>query len=263
MNLSSTFGHSGANLTEKLAEAEARVRANAVEAKSRVYLFQLLCTLGQWERALVQLQVCAQLDPGAVPMAQTYREAIRCERAREAVFAGQKMPGLLDDAPAWVSILAEALTLEPTAARDRRQQALDAAVEVPGQADGRSFGWIADGDSRLGPVCEAIAGGRYWWLPFEQIDRMVLEPPQDLRDLVWMAGTVHLRNGATMAALLPARYPGSGVSGDDAVASARITRWEEIAPDCWCGSGQKMWVTDDEDVPLLECRSLLLQGAPA
>ena len=35
--------------------------------------------LGQWERALNQLTVAAELDALAVPMKQVYGDAVRCE----------------------------------------------------------------------------------------------------------------------------------------------------------------------------------------
>ena len=52
-----------------------------------MFLFQLLGVMGQWERAATQLKVAAELDP-AMPMVQTYREAIRCEWCADEVFAG-------------------------------------------------------------------------------------------------------------------------------------------------------------------------------
>ena len=49
-------------LSEALAALETKVRANPADAKLRVFLFQLLCVLGQWERAMAQLNVAAELD---------------------------------------------------------------------------------------------------------------------------------------------------------------------------------------------------------
>ena len=45
-----------------LARLQEEVRARPADAKLRVFLFQLLCVLGQWERALNQLNVAAELD---------------------------------------------------------------------------------------------------------------------------------------------------------------------------------------------------------
>src|SRR5437868_6568515 len=63
-----------------------QVRERAADPKLRVFLFQLLCVLGQWQRAFTQLQVCGEMDAAALPMVNTYREALQCEAVREAVF---------------------------------------------------------------------------------------------------------------------------------------------------------------------------------
>ena len=42
---------------EALVRLQEDVRANPADAKLRVFLFQLLCVVGQWERALNQLTV--------------------------------------------------------------------------------------------------------------------------------------------------------------------------------------------------------------
>ena len=44
------------------------VRARPADPKLRVFLAQLLCVLGQWERALNQLTVAAELDPRSHPL---------------------------------------------------------------------------------------------------------------------------------------------------------------------------------------------------
>ena len=66
-----------------LAALQAKVRADAADPKLRVFLFQLLCVLGDWKRAIAQLKLCAELDAGLTLMARTYREAIICEVYRE------------------------------------------------------------------------------------------------------------------------------------------------------------------------------------
>ena len=47
-----------------LAQLQEQVRANPADPKLRVFLFQLLCVLGQWDRALNQLNVAAEPRPG-------------------------------------------------------------------------------------------------------------------------------------------------------------------------------------------------------
>ena len=68
------------------------VRSKPADAKLRVFMAQLMCVTGQWERALNQLTVAAELDALAIPMKQMYGEAIRCEGLRADVFAGKRTP---------------------------------------------------------------------------------------------------------------------------------------------------------------------------
>src|SRR6185503_5443100 len=75
-----------------LAQLQEQVRAKPADPKLRVFLFQLLCVVGQWERALNQLKVASSLDPAALAMEQTYGEAVRCEAIRDEVFKGNKSP---------------------------------------------------------------------------------------------------------------------------------------------------------------------------
>ena len=53
-----------------------QVRSKPADTKLRVFLAQLLCVLGQWERALNQLTVAAEMDALAVPMKQVADEAM-------------------------------------------------------------------------------------------------------------------------------------------------------------------------------------------
>ena len=56
------------DLAGALAALQDAVRKNSADPKLRVFLFQLLSVLGQWNRALTQLNVAGELDAGALPM---------------------------------------------------------------------------------------------------------------------------------------------------------------------------------------------------
>ncbi len=86
----------------------------------------------------------------------------------------------------------------------------------PATLNGQPFEWIADADSRLGPVLEAVINGRYYWVPFSRLPQVTLEAPEDLRDLVWMPAHLQFENGGESVALIPTRYPGSEAVGDGA-----------------------------------------------
>jgi len=258
-----------------------QVRAKPGDAKLRVFLFQLLCVLGQWERALAQLNVAAELDASALAMAQTYREAIKCELLRAEVFAGRKAPMVFGQPDAWLALLIESLlrcgrgdTADGLALRDQaflqapasagslKTGSLETGSPGPDEP-GVHFAWIADADMRLGPVLEAIINGRYYWLPFARLALIQIDPPEDLRDSVWMPAHLRFENGGESVALIPTRYSGSETSDDGQVALARKTLWNETYPQTFAGVGQRVLTTDGGDYPLMDLRSIEFEAAGA
>lgn len=253
--------HQMASLAQQLAELQSQVKRDPSSAKLRVHLFQLLCVIGNWPRALGQLQVSAQLDPLALPMAQMYREAIRCEMCRSEVFSGKRTPSVMGTPPAWIGWLIEALRQDgagnTTAAADLRAQAMEAADPTPCSIGELACEWLTDGDSRLGPVCEVFANGQYYWLPFESCTAIHIEAPVDLRDLVWSPAELMLPNQGRVPALIPTRYTESSSTAQDKAdqfKQSRLTEWTERSPDCWTGLGQRIWMSDIGEHPILETR---------
>ena len=257
-----------ADLDGALRLLQDHVRSHAGDAAPRIFLFQLLAVLGQWDRALAQLNVAAELDPKALAMAQMYREALQCEPLRAQVFAGKRAPLVLGEPDEWLALLIESLltaadgsTAAAARSQDLRRQAFEAAETTAGAIDGEPFEWIADGDIRLGPVCEAVINGRYYWVPFARLSRIDIEAPADLRDVVWMPAHLLLANGGESVAVIPTRYPGSESATDSRVRLARQTEWQEVAPDLFHGLGQRQWTTDTGEKALMDVRTVVLGEA--
>ncbi len=253
------------NLNEALAQLQDQVRKAPAKAEYRTFLFQLLSVMGSWERALNQLNVVADLDDGTLAMVQTYREAIRCEVLREEIFAGKRSPLLFGEPPQWVALMIEALRLgaEGNHAESQtiRNQAFEAAPAISGTLDGQPFEWIADADPRLGPILEAVVNGRYYWVPMQQIRRINIEEPEDLRDLVWMPAYFTWANGGEAAGLIPTRYPGSFASKDPQIRLSHKTEWIDAGSDLYLGLGQRMLATDGGEFPLMNIREINLNTA--
>ena len=236
------------DLAQTLARLQDQVRGDPSQPKLRVFLFQLLAVLGQWQRALAQLNVAGQLDPGTLAMVQTYRAALQCEVLRAEVFAGRRSPLVFGDPEEWVALLLEALRLTAEgrypASQQLRQRALELAPATPGMMNGAQFAWIADADTRLGPVLEAIVNGNYYWIPFHRVHELHLEEPADLRDLVWAPAQFQWANGGSAVGLIPTRYPGSEQSEDDLLRLARKTEWQDCGDEVFLGLGQRLFATD-------------------
>ncbi len=249
---------------QALEQLQQQVRGKPADPKLRVFLFQVLAVLGQWGRALTQLNVAADLDPGTLAMVQTYREALRCEVLREEVFAGQRSPIVFGEPEQWIALLTEALRLtaegEYTRSQEVRGQALELAPAIGGQLDGSEFEWIADADTRLGPILEAVINGRYYWIPFHRIRAIHIEEPEDLRDAVWTPAYFTWANGGETVGLIPTRYPGTPESSDGQILLAHKTEWTGHEADVYLGLGQRLLVTDGGDFPLMDIRAIELNS---
>jgi len=264
------------DLEQTLVQLQNEVRNDPSNFKLRVFLFQLLTVTGQWDRALNQLNVAGELDAMALPMVQTYREAIRCEFFRQQVFQGQRTPVVFGKPQAWVAHLLESFRLftagSPAESQLLRETAFDEAPAQSGRIfvgssgpenEGIPFEWIADADLRLGPILEVVMNGRYYWIPMENIRVLQIDPPEDLRDVVWMPAHLQWTNGGESVALLPTRYPGSEASSDSRIRLSQKTEWNEVSPDLFVGMGQRMLATDAGDFPMMEVRKIVFDAPPA
>ncbi len=252
------------SLEASLSQLQEQVRNDPSNAKYRVFLFQLLAILGQWDRAFNQLKVAGELDAGTLAMVQTYREALRCEVLRQAIFAGRGTPLVFGKPERWVALLIEALRLtakgDEAAARPLREEAFDLAPATSGEIDGQPFEWIADADQRLGPVLEVVVNGAYYWVPFHLIKSLRIEEPVDLRDLVWLPGQFTWTNGGGAVGLIPTRYPGSEADASTEIRMGRRTEWQQRGDDLFVGLGQRMLATDVAEHPLMEIRQISLNA---
>ena len=249
------------NLDQALNELQDQVRKDPANPKHRVFLFQLLSVLGQWDRALNQLTVLGEMDPSSLAMVQMYREALKTEVFRADVFSGGRSPLLMGEPEEWLALLIQALSLGDSQSAEAgalRDKAFSSAPATSGTIDGKEFEWIADADPRLGPVLEAVVNGNYYWIPFHRIRRIVIEEPVDLRDMVWAAAHFEWANGGEAVGVVPTRYAGSDSEEDPLVRLARRTEWKDVGDEQFVGFGQRILSTNLDEIPLLEVREILL-----
>jgi type VI secretion system protein ImpE len=245
-------------LDEALQLLTVEIRGNPADAKRRVFLFQLLALLGQWERARNQLNVSGELEPLNAMMVGAYTEALKGEAVRADVFAGLRLPVVIGEPEQWLALLLQALKLTAEGhhgqAAGLRDQAFDQAPAVSGSIDGNRFEWIADADPRLGPCLEIVVNGGYSWVPFSRLRELKFEAPSDLRDKIWVPVEVTWANGGKAIGFIPGRYPGSERSNDSDLVLGRKTEWIDAEDGLQTGLGQRMLATDAGEYPLLDIR---------
>ena len=250
------------NLTEALKAVQQQVRNCPAEAKYRVLLFQLQVILGLWDKARTQLDVLKDLDPDAQFMVQTYQQMLLCEGIRNDVFLAKRAPMVFGEPEPWIALLIEAITREVKGdfenADAMRAEALEQAPVTSGTIDNEPFEWIADADSRIGPILEVVVNGQYYWVPFYRLSAIQITAPEDLRDFVWLPAQFIWANGGEAFGFIPSRYPNSEDTDDSQIKLSRKTVWDEISPKAYKGMGQRILTSNMTDYPLLDIREIKL-----
>lgn len=224
-------------LDEAIQALVSEVKVHPADAGRRIFLFELLCFAGDYDRASKHLDVVAQGNNKAELGALVYKAALSAEKTRQETFQKKEY-----------------------------QKSGTKAPSRPGTLNGRAFESLRDADPRVGARLEVFAAGSYLWIPFEHLASVEMQAPRRLRDLLWTPAIV--RAGPSFKGvdlgevLLPALSPFSWQFPEDAVRLGRETAWvQEDGDGEEIPVGQKMLLVDGEEFPFLELRQL--EFAPA
>jgi type VI secretion system protein ImpE len=206
------------------------LRSNPLDVKRRTFLFELLVFAGEYDRAEKQLDVLAGANAGAAAGTLLYRSALHAERTRQAMFANHEAP--------------------PT----------KPGTVYPGVWNGTAFSEFRDSDPRIGANLEVFLAGSYTWIPIHYLRRLEIEPPANLRDLMWARARVEtsadFRLQELGEVLLPVLCPLSSRHEDETVQLGRESAWEPDEAHGEVPYGAKILLIDEVEVPLLEIRSV-------
>lgn len=244
-------------LSDAVAEQRAAVQ-HAPSPSARFFLFELLVLADHLAAAREQLDAIDADEP-AWPTRIRYRQLLRAIRRRNHL---RRRPEFLSPPPAharrrWNAARAVEAGDAPRGVRwvDRA----DAATpEVRGFVDGREFMGLRDGDERFASVFELFAGGRYLWVPFEQVRAVVFQPTAGVMDMAYRPAEVRLTDGRTLDVTLPLVYPLSAESGDEFALGENVD-WTSEAAGPVCGFGAKVYFIGEEELPLSQIRMLELR----
>jgi type VI secretion system protein ImpE len=253
-------------LSPALAQLNQEVKAKPADVSLRLFLFELLCFAGEFDRAGKQLEVVGHVSTEMQIGTGIYQHVLEAEKARKSVFEEGAVPGFLLPPPDYAAWHLEALAMiregQPAKARALLEKSLPLQPVVSGQAGGRDFEEFEDSDPFLGPFLEVFANNRYAWLPFEQIERIEIRKPVQLRDMIWTRAKVHVQAGDLGEVFLPVLYPQTWSHPEDSVRLGRMTDWVSLGEGLVRGAGQRLFVIDGEERPMLEVGeiSLIVKG---
>ncbi len=254
----------------------ADVKAKPGDQSKRLFLFELLCFAGEWDRAQRQMDAMKFEDVELEAAALGYRKLLDSEAARRKVFKEGQRPKFLGESAEAPVPNHVRLRLEAIAALRQDKQAEATALlaeaeactpSLTGTLNGAEFDLLCDADSVLSGVLEVMAQGNYFWVPLSSVAAIGINPPKYPRDLLWIPAQLQTHNGETGQVYLPALYPLSGEHADESVRLGRMTDWSDKPDAPVVGKGLKMFLAGADAVTILDWRELVVnpsdEPAPA
>lgn len=242
--------------------AAVRVKAAPNDSAARLLLAELCLFDGELERADSLVSTMATLDTGATLVAAEFRQLLRAELQRRAVFDDGALPEFVGEpTPAQKESLRALVALRAGDTAEA-QQAVDEAEKlrprVPGkhcqQNQEHAFDDMRDADDILCGTLEVLTTtGKYFWIPLESVVELTFHAPHRPRDLFWRRATIIVREGPEGDVYVPALYYPTGDSTP--LRLGRATEWSETSP--VRGLGQRVFLTGEEVFDILQGETLL------
>ncbi len=248
------------NLTGAIEAILNFVRSNPTDVAARIFLFELSCFSGDWDRADKQLDVIGHQDSNAMIGALIYRQNFKAERDRARHFSDSLQPGILAPPPTYVEDLIRANKRIREGNTAEARAILDAIEEerpaFKASVNGSQVSDLRDYNDLTMCIFEAIFKDQYIWIPMEQVASIEFFKPKTLRDLFWIQAEVELVEGTKGEMFIPSLYSGSWKHDDDDVRLGRKTDWRDLGDDIFVGAGTKLFWMDGTDRSILDIESI-------
>ncbi len=259
MNEAKVLVDSG-KLKEAIEATLNHVRTKPTDITARIFLFELSCFSGDWERAEKQLDVIGNQDANAMVGSLIYRQNFKAERDRISVFNDGLIPECLMTPPKYVEDLLIAGTHIREGKNKEARELLDRAEEErPAFAckiNGEESEDFRDYNDLTMCVFETIVKDSYSWLPFEHIENVKFFPVKSLRDMFWRQAEVEMINGTKGEMFFPTLYVESFKNDDDQIRLGKVTDWREVGEDIFAGEGVRTFQFDGGYLPISKIETI-------
>lgn len=251
-------------LTAAIDAALADVKQHPTDTQRRGLLCELLCCAGQWERADRQLDTITQQQPKTAVALTEFRQLIRAELARKEFFEEGRVPEFVAEPSPVLQLHLRA----SIAIRENRQaeaaellaQADQMRFRPRGTCDGQAFDDLRDLDDLTSSFCEVLTtAGKYYWVPWETIESIEFQKPENPRDLLWRRAQIVVTGGPEGVVFVPALYPLSPPSDDEQFRLGRRTDWRGQPGEPIRGVGLRMLLVGEHDLTILQINELQFQ----
>jgi type VI secretion system protein ImpE len=236
------------------------VKSAPTDVGKRTLLFQVLAMGGEWDKALIHLDMISTQDPTRSVGVHTYLSIIEAEKERLKVVQRMRQPSILPEPPAYIGIYLEYLdALKANKFDDAKglmEQIDKQKPMVSGTLNSKEFNGFYDTDARLYPFLEAFVHERYVWIPFESIRELVIHEPRTSFDLIWVTAGITTWEGLTMNCCLPVVYPETFLYENEQAKLGRLTDWAPLGGGFSKALGQHVFQVGDEETAILDIREV-------
>jgi type VI secretion system protein ImpE len=248
-------------LREAIEVCVREVKKQPSKPDHRDLLSQLLCFTGDWERADKHLETLALQCPDRAAAIALIRQLIRAAEARQQCFTTGRLPEFVAQPPLYLQhylqasiCLREGQVAEAAELLARAEQARPPAA---GRCGGVPFQDLRDADDLTAGFLEAFTtNGKYYWLPFERVRRIILHPPETPLDVLWRRCQIAVAEGPNGIVYLPQLYVDSPQAEDESVQVGRSTEWRGAEGEPVRGVGHRLLWINEELRPLVSIDAL-------
>ncbi len=245
---------------EAIASLTQEVRARPMDGGMRYLLAELLCFIGDWDRADKQLDVLVHQDPKVLPGVTLFQLLLRAARARQQFFSEGRLPDFVAAPGPLLQLYLQASIRiregEAGEADEILTEAESQRLPLSGICNGQAVDDFRDLDDLTAGVLETFtAAGKYYWIPQDQLVGLRMQAPNRPRDLLWRPARIDLKDGSEIGGFLPVIYPGSE-QGSDSICLGRTTEWQGGSGSPVRGLGQRMFLGGEQALGILEIQEL-------
>jgi len=252
-------------LGEAIEACSSEVKRSPGLPDPRDLLSQLLCFRGEFEKADRHLDALARQFPDREKNVALIRQLLRGAEARQQFYDDGRLPEFVEQPPEYLQkhLQASIAAREGDAADAARllAEAAEVRPRVGGRCDGTRFGELRDPDDLTACFFEALTtNGKYYWIPFERVIRVLFNEIQSPIDVLWRPAQIQVRGGPTGVLYLPQLYVDSARSGEESLQLGLETDWRGGEGEPVRGVGHRILRIDGDMRPMANVRSFEFDG---
>lgn len=251
----------GGKLSESIAEAIEEVKSHPADVSKRLILSELLCFIGEFEKADKHLETAFLQSPDLSVPTALGRQLIRAATARRKWFADCAVPDMLAPVDPIVEQQLKLWTLHRACDTDQVTESINHLQaycdRTAGIADESPFTGFRDLDDATATCLEVLTStGKYYWIPWHRIETLEFQPVRRPRDLLWREAHILVREGPDAVVYVPVSYPATSVNDGDEALLGRSTQWQESETGVVTGIGQRIFLIADQEKAILDLEQI-------